>query len=427
MHKSKQETDIYLKRSLPLIMSVSLNGGRILYPLGFSIPPKFWNPKTNRIKTLSELPTYLENKDDLIIDIEKNVKNHLKDYSSRRKIVTKQSINNYLNNIDESSKSSQINLDTSWELFNSEYRKKDGFKISINTSKKFTSTKNYLKEFIKNYYDDFNWTDLNIQFLRRFQDFLYDEKDCYDNTVAKYTIGLQQYLRFLMTQGVVFNKEILDVQCCLFEGDVHVVDLNELKLLSTYDFKDSTLNEVRDVFLFMCFTGQRYSDISKINSQQFSIENNCLVWMINTQKTKDKIKVPIVSYAEEVLKKYTDNNKELPVFCDGYFNRQIKVMAKYAGLERKVQCTKRKKGIVETSYLPICEVITSHVARKSFITNAIILGMQESEVKLISGHKDDRSFRRYVNLGNSVYLSAKNKFSKENIDKKISELGNFEY
>jgi site-specific recombinase XerD len=235
---------------------------------------------------------------------------------------------------------------------------------------------------------------------------------------------LQQFLRFLIKKGVTIDKEILEVVCSEYEGDIHVVYLDELILLNSFDFKDSALNQIRDVFLFMSFTGQRYSDISKINSKQFSIENNYIVWMINTKKTKDRIKVPIVSIAEDVLKKYTDSNKEFPVFSEPYFNRQIKVMAKYAGLERNVMCTKRKKGIVETSYQPLCDVITSHVARKSFITNAIILGMQESEVKQISGHKDDRSFRRYVNLGNSVNSSATNKFSKENINKKIKELEN---
>ena len=77
--KSKEEADNYFKKKLPLIMSVSVNGERILYPLGFSIPPKFWDTKKNRIKTLSELPAYLENKNESIIDTELKVTNHFND------------------------------------------------------------------------------------------------------------------------------------------------------------------------------------------------------------------------------------------------------------------------------------------------------------------------------------------------------------
>jgi hypothetical protein len=66
---------------------------------------------------------------------------------------------------------------------------------------------------------------------------------------------------------------------------------------------------------------------------------------------------------------------------------------------------------------PLYSIISSHIARKSFITNALILGMSETEVKTVSGHKDDRSFRRYVQIANHAKKRVVQVFSRENIEK----------
>ena len=65
---------------------------------------------------------------------------------------------------------------------------------------------------------------------------------------------------------------------------------------------------------------------------------------------------------------------------------------------------------------PLYNVLTSHVGRKSFITNGLMLGIQERIVRDISGHKDERSFRRYVNYAEGFKSGIiKDAFSKKKI------------
>jgi len=62
--------------------------------------------------------------------------------------------------------------------------------------------------------------------------------------------------------------------------------------------------------------------------------------------------------------------------------------------------------------------MTSHVGRKSYITNSLILGVPERVVKEVSGHKDEKSFNRYVKLAENYKSQVIRKaFSKENIVK----------
>ena len=97
-------------------------------------------------------------------------------------------------------------------------------------------------------------------------------------------------------------------------------------------------------------------------------------------------------------------------------------MAEKVGLSRLVRRITWKRGKPSQNSLPLYVVLSSHIARKTFITNSLILGMSESEVKKISGHKDDRSFRRYVEMGNSYLSKAKDKLSKYKVDAMINML-----
>ena len=124
----------------------------------------------------------------------------------------------------------------------------------------------------------------------------------------------------------------------------------------------------------------------------------------------------------EILERYANHKTAIPIFSEPYFNRSIKEVFKKAKIHRLVRKITWKRGRPNQASEPLSEIITSHVARKTFITNSLILGMSESEVKKISGHKDDRSFRRYVELGNSYLSKAKVKLSRERVEEMIAML-----
>jgi integrase len=121
-----------------------------------------------------------------------------------------------------------------------------------------------------------------------------------------------------------------------YEPPVFFVELEEILRLINFKFNEPYLERVRDLFIFMCFTGQRISDSIRIRWTNLTTLNNAKVWIITTKKTSETINVPIPDFAMDVLGKYQDSNNPIPVMSEQYFNRRLKEMAELAGLDRTI-------------------------------------------------------------------------------------------
>lgn len=114
------------------------------------------------------------------------------------------------------------------------------------------------------------------------------------------------------------------------KNDIVVLSEAELERLRTYDFsRNKKLERVRDLFLFACYTAQRWSDITAFRPEQ--IKDN--TWEFTSYKTKDFIRVPLVGWCKgalQILKKYDGNlpNK----ITQQKFNEYIKEACRIAGI-----------------------------------------------------------------------------------------------
>ena len=166
-----------------------------------------------------------------------------------------------------------------------------------------------------------------------------------------------------------------------------------------YQFKKKEHNAIRDVFVFQCLTGQRYSDVYRIERDDIHSSSQVgKVWMLTTVKTEDHLIVPLNNDAQAILERYAEYPKPLPRFANQYMNRELKVMAKELGLIRRVQVVKFRDGHREERYCFIWEILSTHMARKTFISNSLKFGIPERAIREISGHKDEKSFKRYVQV-----------------------------
>ncbi|MDE3234554.1 MAG: tyrosine-type recombinase/integrase [Bacteroidota bacterium] len=419
----------YLKRPLPLVLYLSINGQRIQIPMGFSVPPRFWNFKTQEIKTSVDTPSDLEKKNKEIADVYKKLTDLIETSKTDRTILRKEQIIALIKNKNYIPPSAfqETGLSKMLQYFIDNYRMKNGFPLGENSVKTFKTIQNQIDEFLPEFYPKFGWSDIDMLFMQRYQDWLYDKKNLVDNSAAKCLKKFLQFLRFVEEQGIQFSKEVrkdvFKFRVSEHEIPVIIVELAELEHLYSYDFKDEHLGRVRDLFVFMAWTGQRYSDYIGLKRCHLTKRNGIDVWEVTTKKTKDaSITVPLNEIALGILSKYEEEIQPLPIFSEQHFNRSLKDMAGEVELNRIVKVIESRRGNIEQKDFALRDVLTSHVARKSYITNSLILGMSEREVKAISGHKDDRSFRRYVNLSSSVLATAKQKQSRANILEKIEFL-----
>jgi integrase len=177
----------------------------------------------------------------------------------------------------------------------------------------------------------------------------------------------------------------------------------------------------RDIFCFMYWRGQRFSDYLNIKHSDFSFnERGEKVWKLVAEKTQKPILVPMVDYAEKILLKYKKAEFPIPRLTNDKMNEYLKEIGKEAKLDHSVKHVSYYDGKKEEESFPFYDVLTSHVARKSFITNSLILGIPERVVRDISGHTDEKSFRRYVFLADTYKSQLINKaFSTKNISKHL--------
>ncbi|HUX55995.1 MAG TPA: site-specific integrase [Bacteroidales bacterium] len=177
--------------------------------------------------------------------------------------------------------------------------------------------------------------------------------------------------------------------------DIVTLTLQELKHFYTFDFSDRpTLDRVRDLFCFGAYTGQRWSDIERLDKLEIHDD----IWSFNAYKTKKETEIDLIGYAApalDILKKY---DYQLPKISLQKFNLYLKDAARIAGIDTQVKI-RRYVGDKEIEISkPKHEYLGSHTARKTCVS--ILLNnynMNVTHVLEITGHSDLKTLQKYIN------------------------------
>lgn len=175
------------------------------------------------------------------------------------------------------------------------------------------------------------------------------------------------------------------------------LSMNEITRIYYYKFekqdKRRAKERIRDMFVLGCLTALRYSDYSRLTSQ--NLIDGYIV--IRTKKTNVDVKVPAHDYVKEIFAKYTG---QVPAgLCIQYFNKYLKVIMKEIGLNDKITFSYTKGGKLHTVTREKWELISSHTARRSAATNMYLTGrMKTLEIMKLTGHRTEQNFFRYIRL-----------------------------
>jgi len=409
--------DEVLNIPLQIFLKLSTRGRRIQVYVKRRIAQKYWdnskqeyNPRRYKDNCAAKNAWLRELKSEVTELADQNERNGIVTTSYEIKEILANKILN---------KPSKISFE---ELFNSflrEYKKKDGNPIKERTQKKYEGVNNHLTNYAKHRKIKLEIERMNKHFLQDFREYLSRVEKVSDNTIVKDLKTIKTFLRYYMKKGVIKTMDLSDIKTISTEGEIYVLPIDKVLELQYAELENKTLQRVRDVFCFMCWTGQRYSDIIKLTRNDFK-ENASgeRVWELITSKTQTRISVPIVQYAEEILDRYKNFESPLPIFSNQKLNSYLKDIGDELDFNWPVKISRYYEGTLHQEQVPFYEVMTSHVGRKSYITNSLILGVPERVVKEVSGHKDEKSFNRYVKLAENYKSQVVRKaFSKENIKK----------
>lgn len=172
------------------------------------------------------------------------------------------------------------------------------------------------------------------------------------------------------------------------------------------------LERVRDVFCFQCFTSLRYSDVAKLKRTDVFEDYIRVV----TQKTGTELKIDLNDKAKAILEKYKDKefkkNLALPVVSNQRMNEWIKECCALVEINSSVTIAYYKGNERIEEIMPKYKAIGTHTARRTFISNALIMGILPEIVMKWTGHTDYKQMQPYIDIADDERKKAMDLFNR---------------
>ncbi len=246
-----------------------------------------------------------------------------------------------------------------------------------------------------------DFDDINLEFYDDFVAYL-SECGYKRNYIGKQIRTLKTFLNEAMERGLTKNVAHKSRRFTAPSEQVSNIylSLTELDELFALDLTSQPrLENVRDLFVFGCYTGLRFSDFTRVKSQDIDLGEKLIE--IQTQKTKEMVAIPIYPITEQIIAKYKDKTQNsLPTpISNQKFNVYIKEVAqRLNALNTQIseELWLNGKKVVKT--VSKWEKVSSHTARRSFATNMFILGYRAQTIMKITGHRTESSFMAYLKM-----------------------------
>lgn len=248
------------------------------------------------------------------------------------------------------------------EYFNSYLeRRKEliGIDIVQSTWNKFSYLRSDLRSFVRKQYGgkDFMLSRVDLKFINDFEHYLKTKKNKKQVTVNKNLQRFKSVVKSAVSENLLDKYPYAFHRLKKVKAEVLYLSRDELQKLEEHIFAQRRLEQVRDMFVFCCYTGLGYQEMASLQKENLIDGFDGNVWIkITRKKTGAVVSVPLLPMAENVLKRY---EYQLPVISNQRFNSYLKEIATIVGLDIK---------------------LTHHVARKTFATTILLYNDVPMEV-----------------------------------------------
>ena len=412
--ESRKKNGVPVIENVPIRMRVIFASHRIEFTTGYRIDAAKWDADKQRVKNgcTNKLK---QSASDINIDLLRYytiMQEVFKEYEVRDIMPTPQEIKDSFNNKVNPTEEVQEEQKGFWEIFNefvSECGKQNNWTDS--TYEKFAAVKNHIKEFKAEptfvYFDE--------EGLNNYVDFLRKTKDMRNSTIGKQLGFLKWFIRWAFKKGYHQNIAFETFKPKLKNTPKKVIfltwdELNKLKACNIPQNKQY-LERVRDVFLFCCFTGLRYSDVYNLRTSDVKADHI----EITTVKTADSLVIELNNHSKTILEKYKDvhfeGNKVLPVISNQKMNDYLKELGELAEINEPIRETYYKGNQRIDEVTPKYALLGTHAGRRTFICNALALGIPAQVVMKWTGHSDYKAMKPYIDIADDIKANAMSRFN----------------
>lgn len=316
---------------------------------GEFIDPLHWNAKTQQAssKTISGQQINLQ-----LQMISANIKKaHLQLQMMETEFGVNEIYSKYIGKVEKK----EDYVISYFEKFLAKQFKLIGKDLKLSTWKKFEYVYNDVKEFIKFKYDmtDYSLSKLDQSFLDNFEYFLKTVKNQKQVTINK---GIQRFrkpIKIALIEGYLVKDPFAQHKPKRVRKEVIFLSSEELKLLEEYNFNQSRLQLVKDLFIFCCYTGLAFNEMSNLKKEHITKGFDGNDWIkMKREKTERLISVPLLPQANAIIVKYRMNTEfVLPKFSNQKINSYLKEIAGIVGINKAVSHHMARKTFASTVLL----------------------------------------------------------------------------
>jgi integrase len=258
---------------------------------------------------------------------------------------------------------------------------------SKNTIKKYISLRNHLTAFQAANNIELSFANIDIPFFDSLYSYLVS-KDMGDNTIRLYMQLLKTFLRFAIERDYTKNDKFEKYKNPKHTPLTHIALTSDDLARIINCHLDSSLERVRDVFLFMVYTGQRHGDIERFDIS--GVKES--IWYIRQKKSSKPVQIPLIPQAMAILNKY---NGKLPVINLRKLEIGLKEIGEKAGIDELVPVEKQTGKEITRKYMPKYTQITTHTARRTFNTVMSYKNVDSNVIKSVTGWESNKMANLY--------------------------------
>ncbi len=412
--ESRKKNGVPVIENVPIRMRVIFASHRIEFTTGYRIDAAKWDADKQRVKNgcTNKLKQSASDINTDLLRYYTIMQEVFKEYEVKDIMPTPQEVKDAFNNKVNPTEEPQEIQKGFWEIFNEfvvECGKQNNWTDS--TYEKFAAVKNHIKEFKAEpsfvYFDE--------EGLNNYVDFLRKTKDMRNSTIGKQLGFLKWFIRWAFKKGYHQNIAFETFKPKLKNTPKKVIfltwdELNKLKACNIPQNKQY-LERVRDVFLFCCFTGLRYSDVYNLRTSDVKADHI----EITTVKTADSLVIELNNHSKAILEKYKDvhfeGNKVLPVISNQKMNDYLKELGELAEINEPIRETYYKGNQRIDEVTPKYALLGTHAGRRTFICNALALGIPAQVVMKWTGHSDYKAMKPYIDIADDIKANAMSRFN----------------
>lgn len=411
-------------------MRVSYNGYRVDFQTGILLNKDSWDNLRQRVLPNDSNVTLANDLNDHLSKMLSNMIEVFREFELRKVIPTPTELRKAFNlhqvpqpsHDDTTQKSStlsvpqvaneesKIKIRNFWKCYD-EFVKVNG---KLNdwtpaTFEKFSALRNHLSDYDKK----LSFEKFDEEGIANLVDFL-GKKGMKNSTINKQLGFLRWFLRWCYEKGYHHNHTFEYFKPKLKNAPKQVIFLTEKELeqLETLAIpqKYASLGVVRDVFLFCCYTGLRYSDVYNLTWEDIHHGKIEIV----TIKTADRIQIEFNRKSQAIIDKYTDvhlpNKKVFPVISNQKMNKYLHELCKLAKIDTLIKSTHYEGNKRIDDVQPKYELVGTHCGRRTFICMALSKGIPPTIVMKWTGHSDYKAMKPYIDIADDVKSSYMKKF-----------------